>query len=143
MSPDFRCENLVLCPDALGKNRLRPHPFKGQTSKPPCMQSPESQCLFNVATVSNPETTMKTADVQVEGRMAKWNQKLEALYVLPSFRPILWLKPSFSLVQPSSHLTICLYAKRSAHPDILMGTHEMPIPLASQSGSFCREFPPV
>ncbi len=33
----------------------------------------------------------------------------------------------------------CLYAKRDAHPDILIGTHKMPIPLASQSGSFCRE----
>ena len=38
---------------------------------------------------------------------------------------------------------IRLYAKRSAHPNILLGTHEMPIPLASQSGSFCREFPSV
>jgi len=46
----------------------------------------------------------------------------------------------FSLVEPSSHLTLCLYAKRSAHPDILIGTHEMPIPLASQGGSFCSEF---
>ena len=51
------------------------------------------------------------------------------------------LKVSFSLVQPSSHLILCLYAKRSAHPDILIGTHEMPIPLGSQRGSFCREFP--
>ena len=33
--------------------------------------------------VSNPETTMKTADVDVKGQMAKWNQKLEALYVFP------------------------------------------------------------
>jgi hypothetical protein len=46
-------------------------------------------------------------------------------------------KSSISLVQPSSRLTLRLYAKRSAHPDILIGTHEMPIPLASQSGSFC------
>ena len=49
------------------------------------------------------------------------------------------LKVPFSLVQPSSHLTLCLYAKRSAHPDILIGTHEMLIPLASRSGSFCLE----
>ena len=54
----------------------------------------------------------------------------------PSFRPILWLNVPFSLVQPSSHLTLNLYAKRSAHPDILIGTHEMAIPQASQSGSF-------
>src|SRR6266849_9224116 len=49
----------------------------------------------------------------------------------------LWLKAPFSLVQPSSHLTLGLYAKRLTHPDILIGTHEMPIPLTSQSGSFC------
>jgi hypothetical protein len=58
---------------------------------------------------------------------------------LSSFLPILWLNLPFSLVQPSSHLTICLYAKRSAHPDILIGSHEMLIPLASQSGSFFIE----
>jgi hypothetical protein len=55
---------------------------------------------------------------------------------IPSFSPILWLKLPFSLVQTSSRLTLRLYAKRSAHPDILLGTHEMPIPLASQSSSF-------
>ena len=55
---------------------------------------------------------------------------------LPSFPPNLWSKIPFSLVQPSSHLTLCLYEKRSAQPDILIGTHEMQIPLASQSGSF-------
>ena len=48
-------------------------------------------------------------------------------------------KVPFSLVQPSSSLTLRLYAKRSTHPDILVGTHEMRIPLASQSGSFYRE----
>jgi len=34
----------------------------------------------------------------------------------------------------------CLYAKRDAHPDILIGTHEVAIPLASQSGSFWNPF---
>ena len=48
---------------------------------------------------------------------------------LSYFPPYLLLNVSFSLVQPSSHLTLCLYAKRSAHPDILIGSHEMPIPL--------------
>ena len=33
--------------------------------------------------VSNPETTVKTADVLVEGHIAKWNQKLDPLYVFP------------------------------------------------------------
>ena len=88
-------------------------------------------------TVSNIKTTAKTAEVRVEGQMAKWNQKLDALYIFPLSLQFLWLKFSFSLVQPSSQLTICLYAKRSTHPDILIGSHEMPIPVASQSGSFC------
>jgi hypothetical protein len=30
-------------------------------------------------TVSNAETTAKTADVRVEAQMAKWNQNLDAL----------------------------------------------------------------
>ncbi|SRR6266403_1614561 len=48
----------------------------------------------------------------------------------------------FSLVQPSSPLILCLYAKRDAHSNTLIGTHwhEMPIPLASQSGSFWNSF---
>ena len=36
-------------------------------------------------TVSNPETTVKTVDVRVEGQMAKWYQNLDLLYVFPLF----------------------------------------------------------
>jgi hypothetical protein len=32
-------------------------------------------------TVSNAGTTVNTADVRAEGQMAKWNQKLDALWV--------------------------------------------------------------
>jgi hypothetical protein len=32
-------------------------------------------------TVSNAQTTAKTADVRVEGQMAEWNQNLDALWV--------------------------------------------------------------
>jgi hypothetical protein len=32
-----------------------------------------------LVTVSNPETTAKTADVRVEGQMANWNQNLDPL----------------------------------------------------------------
>ena len=46
----FHHGNLVLCPNALGKHRLGPHPFKSQTSKPPYMQSPKSQCQNHVFT---------------------------------------------------------------------------------------------
>jgi hypothetical protein len=90
-------------------------------------------------TVSKLGTTARTTDVRVQGQIAKWNQKLDALYVFPVYFLFWWLILPFSLVQPSSHLTICLYAKRSAHPDILIGIHEMPIPLASQIGSFFVE----
>ena len=36
-------------------------------------------------TVSNLETTVNTALVRVEGKVAKWNQKLDPLYVFPLF----------------------------------------------------------
>ena len=61
---------------------------------------------------------------------------LRCIVGIPSFPPILWLKVPSSHVQPSSNLTIRLYAKRSAYPDILIGTHEITIPLASQIGLF-------
>ena len=48
MFSDVHHGNLVLCPNALGKHRLGPHPFKSPTSKPPCMQSPKSQCQNHV-----------------------------------------------------------------------------------------------
>ena len=38
--------------NAIGKHRLGPHPFKSQTSKPPCMQSPGSQCQNHVFTAN-------------------------------------------------------------------------------------------
>ena len=34
-------------------------------------------------TVSKLGTTAKTTDVHVQGQIAKWNQKLDALYVFP------------------------------------------------------------
>jgi hypothetical protein len=36
-------------------------------------------------TVSNPETTASTANVRVEGHMAKWNQYLDTLQVFPLY----------------------------------------------------------
>ncbi|KAI9445296.1 hypothetical protein H4582DRAFT_906757 [Lactarius indigo] len=48
--------------------------------------------------------------------MVQWNQRLEA----------------FS-THEFSHLTLSLYAKRSARPNILLGTREISIPVASQS----------
>ena len=86
---------------------------------------------------SNPETTAKTKHVQVKGQIANWNENLDLLQVFPLSFQFYTSKSHFSLLQPSSRLTLRLYAKRSTHPDILLGTREMRIPLVSQSGSFC------
>ena len=62
---------------------------------------------------------------------------------LPSFPPILWLKLPFSFVKRSSRLTLRLYVKYSAHLNILLGTHELQMPLEdvdSQSGLFYWDF---
>ena len=48
MSPSFHHGNFALCLNALGKYRLGPHLFKSQTSKPSCIQNPESQCQNHV-----------------------------------------------------------------------------------------------
>ena len=48
----FHDGNLALCSNALRKCRLGPHPFKSQTSKPLCMQNPESQCRNHVFTTN-------------------------------------------------------------------------------------------
>ena len=47
--------------------------------------------LFVSVTVSNPETTAQTAEVHVEGQLAKWNQKLDALYDFPLSLQFSWL----------------------------------------------------
>ena len=48
-------------------------------------------------TVSNAETTAKTADVRVEKQMAKWNQNLDPLYICLLF-PSNYMPQSF--IQP-------------------------------------------
>ena len=55
------------------------------------------------------------------------------------FCPIFRLKILFSLVQSSARLIFRLYAKRLLHSDMLIGTHEMSIPVESQSGWFLYE----
>ncbi len=61
---------------------------------------------------------------------------------LSSFNLIsFWLKVQFSSTQQSSHLTLCLYENRFAQRDVIIGTHETPIPVESQSGSSFIEFP--
>ncbi|KAI9436509.1 hypothetical protein BJY52DRAFT_1217862, partial [Lactarius psammicola] len=67
-------------------------------------------------TVVNLATMRKTESVQIDGQMVRWNQRLGA----------------FSTQWPS-HITLCLYAKRLAQRDDLVGTREIPVPVASQS----------
>ncbi|KAF8263384.1 hypothetical protein EI94DRAFT_592133 [Lactarius quietus] len=67
-------------------------------------------------TVANRATIKKTKSVQIDGQAVHWNQRLGA------FSP-----------QPSSHFILCLYEKRFLHPDVLIGTLEIPIPVESQT----------
>ena len=80
---------------------------------------------------------MTTHSVQIEGLTAVWNQTFDALWDFPLFDIIFRLKfPVISFVQPSTHLTLCLYAKRFPQSDLLIGTHEITIPVESESDSF-------
>ncbi|KAI9433078.1 hypothetical protein BJY52DRAFT_1422825, partial [Lactarius psammicola] len=67
-------------------------------------------------TVANRATIKKTESVQVDGPTVHWNQKLGA----------------FS-TQQFSHLILCLYEKRFTRPDVVIGTHEISIPVESQT----------
>ncbi|KAH9057287.1 hypothetical protein EDB87DRAFT_1823798, partial [Lactarius vividus] len=62
------------------------------------------------------QTEKRTKSVHIDGQTAVWDQELDAF-----------------LVQPSSRLILCLYAKRLTKRDILVGTHEMTIPDESES----------
>ncbi|KAH9069403.1 hypothetical protein EDB83DRAFT_2674423 [Lactarius deliciosus] len=61
------------------------------------------------------QTKRKTKSVQIDGQTVAWDQRLDAF-----------------LVQPSSHIILRLYAKKSITSDILIGTHEMTLPVESQ-----------
>jgi len=60
---------------------------------------------------------------------------------LSFFNLIFRLKVQFSSTQRSSHLIMCLYEKRLTHRDVVIGTHEVLIPVASQSGPSLFRFP--
>ncbi|KAH8991008.1 hypothetical protein EDB92DRAFT_706652 [Lactarius akahatsu] len=62
------------------------------------------------------QTEKRTKSVRIDGRTAVWDQRLDTFFI-----------------QPSSHLNLCLYAKRLTKSDILVGTHEMVIPNESES----------
>ncbi|KAH9083319.1 hypothetical protein EDB83DRAFT_2546969 [Lactarius deliciosus] len=62
------------------------------------------------------QTKKRTKSVHIDGQTAVWDQRLDA-----------------STVQPSSRLTLCLYAKRLTKSDLLIGVHEMVIPVESES----------
>ncbi|KAH9041769.1 hypothetical protein EDB85DRAFT_2271944, partial [Lactarius pseudohatsudake] len=61
------------------------------------------------------QTKKRTKSAQIEGQIVAWDQRLDAF-----------------LVQPSSRIILSLYAKKSITSDILIGTHEMTLPVVSQ-----------
>ncbi|KAH8983433.1 hypothetical protein EDB92DRAFT_2117446, partial [Lactarius akahatsu] len=69
---------------------------------------------YGATTKKTKKKTKKTKSVQMDGQMAVWDQRLDAFFV-----------------QPSSRLIIRLYAKRLRINDILIGTHEVVIPVES------------
>ncbi|KAH9028768.1 hypothetical protein EDB85DRAFT_2276299, partial [Lactarius pseudohatsudake] len=71
---------------------------------------------YGAATKTKKQTKRRTKSVQIDGQTVMWDQRLDAFFV-----------------QPSSHLTLCLYAKRLTKSDLLIGTHEMVIPVGSES----------
>ena len=91
--------------------------------------------FVTIAYQATKKRSMKTKGVQIEGQMAVWNQTLDALWDFPLFDRSFLLKVPISFVQPSSHLTLCLLAKRLTQSDLLIGTHEMTIPIKSESGA--------
>ncbi|KAH8979003.1 hypothetical protein EDB92DRAFT_445415 [Lactarius akahatsu] len=62
------------------------------------------------------QTEKRTKTVHIDGQTAVWDQRLDPFFV-----------------QPSSQLTLCLYAKRLTQRDILIGIHQMVIPNESES----------
>ncbi len=59
---------------------------------------------------------------------------------LSIFDLIFRLKVQFSSTQRPSHLILCLYEKRLTHRDVVIGTREIPVPVASQSGPSLLRF---
>ncbi|KAH9025479.1 hypothetical protein EDB84DRAFT_1677898, partial [Lactarius hengduanensis] len=75
----------------------------------------------------------RTKSVHIDGQTAVWDQRLDALYDILFYSRVFRLKVPTSIVQPSSRLTLCLYAKRLTKSDLLIGSHEIVIPVESQS----------
>ncbi|KAH9047040.1 hypothetical protein EDB84DRAFT_1673774, partial [Lactarius hengduanensis] len=78
------------------------------------------------------QTKRRTKSAQIDGQIVAWDQRLDALYDILIFDHMFRLKVPISLVQPSSHISLRLYAKKSITSDILIGTHEMTLPVVSQ-----------
>ena len=78
-------------------------------------------------TVTSEITTKKTAAVRSVGQTVRWDETLGALWVThPPFCAVTLTGDRHSVAPPSSHLRICVYAKRSICEDILAGTLEIP-----------------
>ncbi|KAH9069698.1 hypothetical protein EDB83DRAFT_2550971 [Lactarius deliciosus] len=78
----------------------------------------------------------RTKSVHIDGQTLTWDERLDAF-----------------LTQPSSRIILCLYAKKLIKDDILIGAHEMTLPVESQidisvalgdgNGQAGRSTPPV
>jgi hypothetical protein len=67
---------------------------------------------------TNKSETKRTKGAQIEGQTVVWDQKLDACFV-----------------QPSSHIILCLYAKRLRQRDLLIGADQITIPVESEGAS--------
>ncbi|KAH9061812.1 hypothetical protein EDB83DRAFT_2552173, partial [Lactarius deliciosus] len=66
---------------------------------------------YGATTKTRKQTKKRTKSVHTDGQTAVWDQRLDPFFV-----------------QSSSHLILCLYAKRLARSDVLIGTSEVAIP---------------
>jgi hypothetical protein len=84
---------------------------------------------------TNKSETKRTKGAQIEGQTVVWDQKLDAWWDFPIFDPYFRLKFLISFVQPSSHIILCLYAKRLRQRDLLIGADQITIPVESEGAS--------
>ena len=88
-------------------------------------------------TATTGTTAKKTAAVRSVAQAVRWNETLGALWVDPPPLYAVILTGHSSAAHPSSHLRVCIYAKRSIGKDILAGTLDIPydsLHSSSQSG---------
>jgi C2 domain len=102
----------------------------------PRLKNPVGKKRKFFVTVSNGTTTKRTVAIRSEGQAVHWNETLGALWVHAPLYSVTLTQDCCS-AYPSSHLTLCIYAKKSIGKDIFAGTLEIPFDsfyFSSQSG---------